>query len=148
MGLARALVPISIAAAAVAGSSFVVFAGESPQQLNRADYERAVNAYRSCLRKSGIDVALSVDPSDARLFQWFVPAAAVDSGLDDWCYRTHLEAIDVKWQEIVRGPGPSPADVAQCAIEHGLAKSGSSFDEVVEGVPGDVLLKSECLQEP
>ena len=64
--------------------------------MTKAEYHAGFERYKACLADQGF--LLSVADVTGPIISYTVPAAAVDSGVDQPCYKRHFRLLDIMWQ--------------------------------------------------
>ncbi len=61
------------------------------------EYELAFRRYEACLATEGYELLIE-DDGTTPVIEYSVPAAAVDTGVDDVCYYENFYLVDTAWQ--------------------------------------------------
>lgn len=112
-------------------------------EVTQDEYVAGLDRYRACLNAGGYD--FESFEMKGPLASFSLPAAAVDSGVDEPCYRAEWALLDEIWQ--LQHPDPDAQAVLQkfCLEARGLP-SGTTAEETLQlfeesGIPLD-----ECVE--
>lgn len=84
------------------------------------EYKAGFDAYRGCLEKAGYEL-VSPHVDEFRLMDFGVPDAAVQSGVDDKCYRLHYSGVDDAWQIAHLDESETAQTVKSCLSAAGIS---------------------------
>jgi len=91
--------------------------------VTQDEYAAGYRRYVACLADAGYTVL--ENGLKSTLYDYSVPAGAVDSGADAKCYNSEFKQIDVAWQ-IANPPRTAVSDMlAKCLADAGLDTQGN-----------------------
>lgn len=93
------------------------------------EYKAGFDAYEACLRKAGYELQ-SPHVDEYRRMDFGVPAAAVDSGDDEKCYRYHYSGVDDAWQIAHLDESETAQNVKSCLRSAGITPKNRYADNV------------------
>lgn len=94
----------------------------------RDEYLAAFNRFAGCLSAGGVDIA-PADP-EAVILSYAIPSEAVDSGTDDFCYRTQFMDVDTAWQIQNEDQSETTLRMKECLSDRGLAPAERTADVI------------------
>lgn len=100
----------------------------SSDVISQADYQAGFEAYRACMADKGyelIDAGL-----DGILYDYSIPAAAMDSGISDECYEFNWQQVDARWQDQNIDDSETAKIVSACLEKNGV-EPAASYEENV-----------------
>lgn len=88
--------------------------------ITNDEYQAAFVRYRECMRESGHELS-SIDYANS-LYDFEIPASAVEAGIDDKCYVAEFRYVDMIWQGVDMGRYRSEVVrwVRDCLTERGV----------------------------
>lgn len=93
------------------------------------EYEASFRSYVGCLRDAGYTVI--EEPSDANgVFNYSVPAQAVNDGVDEKCYNELFGPVDAAYQVANEDTSATAETLRACLISAGITPAGS-VDEML-----------------
>jgi hypothetical protein len=87
-------------------------------KVTYAEYQAGFRRYVACEAKAGYTVKYTGQTNE--VYQYFVPAAAVNSGVDRRCYDSEFNQIDAIWQVSRENTSPQAADYRACLTAAGI----------------------------
>lgn len=93
----------------------------------REEYLAAFYRFSGCLGAEGFDI--STDPDDL-ILNYALPSAAVDSGADEFCYRTQFMDVDTAWQLQNEDQSSTTLRMKECLSDRGLIPAERTADVI------------------
>lgn len=91
----------------------------------RDEYVAAFNRFVGCMGAAGYDLG---GVSDAVVFQYAVPDAAVQSGADELCYVSQFQDVDAAWQLQNEATSESTHYLHDCLVAKSIVPSANYQD--------------------
>jgi hypothetical protein len=142
-GSAATAVEVNAPAVAVAPSPFQLRALEDGV-VDRSEYVEGFANYQGCMAAVGYYV--SVLDGQSTIIDMRIPAAAVESGVDDGCYRSEFSAVDEGWQLANQDQRADGVLLDACLEEHDLPVPNTRQEKVDALLSAGVELAT-CLPE-
>ena len=105
------------------------------------EYQTAFRAYSACLTAAGYD--LRVEDSNGYLVDYGIPDAAVQSGVNDECYGSEFQQVDVTWQLANEDRSATSELLRTCLTERGITP-GETAEELYTQLQEAGLAVEEC----
>jgi hypothetical protein len=98
--------------------------------VTRAEYLAAFNRYVGCMNGAGYDI-IGAD-TNALIIDFSITAAAVDSGVDEFCYGTQFGDVDAAWQVQNEDSSQTAQFVHDCLIANGISPAKKLTDALAQ----------------
>jgi hypothetical protein len=128
----KAPLPVS---ASPSGSAIAQSAAQKQEladgKVTYAEYEAAFRRYVACDAKAGYKLSINGQTNEVNNFS--VPAAAVDSGIDEKCNKREFDDVDTKWQIGREDTSPQAQAYSKCLLKAGItpkATETEKFDQL------------------
>ncbi|WP_160297459.1 hypothetical protein [Demequina flava] len=128
----------------VSGASQAQEAEISDGKVSEDEYRSAFQRYRDCLSSAGYELKDVVFSN--LVYEYGVPNAAVENGIDTECYSTELRFTDMLWQssDAVQNESSSAQVLRDCLENHGI-EPAEGMREMEEQLVSSGIELSQCL---
>ncbi len=109
--------------------------------ISADEYEAGFRRYRGCLAAAGYDLVINEEFNDT--ISYGVPAAAVESGVDQECYETEFSKIDEMWQLAREDTSYSAQVLRDCLVANGVTPE-DTMEELVEQIRESGIALESC----
>jgi hypothetical protein len=121
----------SAAASATPSPTYAMSTAEKSELANGTvtydEYKAAFRRYQACDAKAGYKLLIGGETNE--VINYSVPAAAVDSGVDDRCIHTQFWDVDTKWQLARADTSPQSADYSKCLEAAGITPKSTETEK-------------------